>query len=139
MSAGRRALGISQPAPGYRGAMSIGPFSSPHGRSPRADALPQHWRALHEAARLLAAMAGNDQAGAAYIADECPDSLRRAEGWRLALIDQGMADTAAILEGGIRGLLSAKAAGVPTRAAAQALLDEFVMACDTMLELAPPV
>ncbi|MBC2670013.1 hypothetical protein ACFOON_10445 [Novosphingobium piscinae] len=106
--------------------------------SPRAEALLVQWRALHEAAGLVANLAGEPAAAAAPQADDGTESLGLANGWRLALIGRGLADTAAILEGGIRALLVARARGAEVRPAAQALWQEFLAARAALLALVPP-
>ena len=107
--------------------------------SARADALAAQWAALHEAAGLVAGLAGQAAASAALAGEPCPDSLLRARGWRLALAERGLADTAAILEGGIRALLVARSGGAAVHGAADALWQEFVAARQAMVDLARPI
>lgn len=102
----------------------------------RADALPAQWDALHAAAQLVAALAGEAPSGA-DLGGQCPDSLRQASGWRLALVTQALADTAAILEGGIRALLVARGRGAAIGPAAGALWQEFLAARQAVIALAP--
>ena len=102
----------------------------------RPEALSRQWAALHQAAGLVAGLAGTTAEAAPLLAGPCPESLRQASGWRLAMIGQGLADTAAILEGGIRALLVARGRGAPTGAAAQALWAEFVAAREALLAIA---
>lgn len=118
--------------------MTRSPFPAAPGQVPRVEALPGQWAALHEAAALVARLAGaaaHDHA-AALLTQPCPEPIRRAAGWRLGLIAQGLADMAAILEGGIRALLVAQARGGPVGPAAEALWDEFLSARAALLELA---
>lgn len=114
-------------------------FPDPAGPSaaPGAHGLPAQWAALHAAAQLVAGLAGEERAAAA-LAGDCPESLRLASGWRLAQISQALADTAAILEGGIRALLVARERGAAVTPAARALWDEFIAAREALLALAPP-
>ena len=105
----------------------------------RPEALSRQWAALHEAAGLVAGLAGATREAAPLLAGACPESLRQASGWRLAMIAQGLADTAAILEGGIRALLVARDRGAPTAAAAEALWAEFVSARAALLAIAASV
>jgi len=113
--------------------MALNPSLSLASDATRPEALSRQWSALHEAAGLVAGLAGTTVEAAPLLAGACPESLRQASGWRLAMIAQGLADTAAILEGGIRALLVARGRGAPTGAAAQALWAEFVSARAALL------
>lgn len=118
--------------------MTRSPFPAAPGLAPRVEALPGQWAALHEAAALVARLAGAKAHGqaTARLTEPCPEPIRRAAGWRLAVIAQGLADMAAILEGGIRALLVVQARGGPVGPAAEALWDEFLTARAALLELA---
>lgn len=98
----------------------------------RSDEVARRWAAVQHAAGVVAGLAGVD-AGEAT-----PAGFDRVPGWRLALIDQGLADLAAILETGIRALLNARGAGDPVRVAARALWGEFVEARVALQGLAGP-
>ena len=116
------------------------PHLQPQSAAPRAtlraDAVLPQWRALHEAAQLVAGLAGLSAAGAALAAAPGGEALAATQGWRLGLIGDGLADIAAILEGGIRALLAARSTGAPVEAAARAVGDEFVIARAGLLALA---
>lgn len=114
------------------------PRSAPDSPLLPPEVLVARWRALHEAAAVVAGLAGV----APPVCDADPDSpvavLGRAGGWRAALAGQAMADLAAILEGGLKALLAVHAGGADPRPAAQALWEEFVAARAALAGLAPP-
>ena len=104
--------------------------------------LTDRWRALHEAAAIVGALAGRsvtDDAGLLSDAIEAfPEAILRAGGWRLALARQGLDDLAAIMETGLSALLAVSARGRSPAHAAAALHDEFRAARTALLALAAP-
>jgi len=100
--------------------------------------LAAQWAAIHEAAALVAALAGQagDQSDAAV--GSYPAAIHRAGGRRLALALGGLADLSVILQAGLRGLLCVQASGANAAPAAQALHAEFRASRDALLKLAPP-
>jgi hypothetical protein len=101
-------------------------------------ALSMKWSALHEAANVVATLAG--LAPEAMTADQrnFPATLRDVQGWRRDLAEQGIEDLSAIMEPGISALLAAHARGVHPVAPARVLWDEFVAARDAVMKLGPP-
>jgi hypothetical protein len=100
--------------------------------------LGARWLALHEAAGVVAALAGLPLPEMTATLQAFPAAVAGAGGWRRVHADEGVADLSAILETGIRALLAVHARGAAAGAPARALWDEFVAARDAMLELAPP-
>jgi hypothetical protein len=98
------------------------------------DALAAKWAALHEAAGVVAALAG---AGAVACDSRFPARADAAGGWRLALAGQGIDDLAAVMRPGIAALVAASAGGAKPTAAAAVLWGEFVRARDAVLQLLP--
>lgn len=106
----------------------------------RADAATQaadaKWAALHDAAGVVAVLAGfADEPPSSEIRD-FPTAIRRAMPWRRELAHSGIDDLAAIMEPGIAALLAVHARGSDTRAPALALWREFRAARDALLTLA---
>ena len=121
---------------------ALPPAPTPPGPNPgpgaaRAEALVRQWAALHQAAGLVGGLAGQAPDAAALV-EPCPAAIAEVRGWRQALIAQGLADTAAILQGGIRALLVARAEGAAVTPAAEALWQEFVTARQAIVDLARP-
>jgi len=101
-------------------------------------ALGRRWAALHEAAGIVATLAGLDS-GAADSSDSAfTSAMRGARGWRRHMAEQGLDDLSMIMQTGISALLSAHAGGTQTAAPARALWDEFVAARDALLQFGPP-
>ena len=106
--------------------------------APAGPSLAARWAALHEAAQVIAAIAG-DPAPRAADGGNLAEAAARGAGWRLRLIDQQVEDLGAILTHGISALLAAHerdpaAASAPARA----LLGEFLAARRGILSLCPP-
>ena len=103
-----------------------------------ASAMSMKWSALHDAAGVVATLAG--LAAGPMTADirNFPAVMRDSGGWRRNLAEQGIADLGAILEPGLSALLAVHARGASPGAAAQALWQEFLAARDALMSLAPP-
>jgi hypothetical protein len=109
---------------------------------PRADGIPDvaalanQWDAVHEAAAAVGHLA---QLGREH-ADESIASLplRAAEkgGWHFEMVARGIEDLAAIMQPGLRALLSLTAQGQDTTAAALTLWREFHTSRSAILTLA---
>ncbi len=95
------------------------------------------WAALHDAAAVIAPMAGMAPEPMTAELRNFPAIIRDAGGWRQNLAEQGIEDLAAIMEPGIAALLAAYARGTNPAAAALALWEEFRAARAALLELAP--
>jgi hypothetical protein len=100
-------------------------------------AMSMQWAALHDAAEVIALLAGKAAEPMRPEVRNFPATMRDAGGWRRALAQQGVADLAAIMEPGIAALLAVQARGVNPAAPAQALLQEFQSARDGLLCLVP--
>ena len=96
------------------------------------------WSALHDAAGVVASLAGFVPEPMSAQLRNFPATLRDAAGWRRSLAEQGIEDIGAILEPGLSALLAVHARGVNGAAAALALWQEFVAARDALLALTPP-
>lgn len=155
--AGRREpvrLAIWQAGPGYfRESMSMhtpippqavaqGGALSASGRpafgQTSASALGVKWAALHDAAALVASLAGRAPEALGADLRNFPTAILAAGGWRRNLAEQGIEDLTAIMEPGLAALLAVHARGVDPAPAATALWQEFSAARDALLALAPP-
>ena len=103
-----------------------------------ASALGMKWSALHDAANVVAALAGLAAEPPRPDLRNFPAVVRDAGGWRRELAEQGVDDMSAIMEPGIAALLAAHARGADASAAALALWQEFHSARNALLELLPP-
>ena len=103
-----------------------------------ASAMSMKWTALHDAAGVVAMLAGMAAEPMRPEVVNFPAIMRDVGGWRRNLAEQGTADLAAIMEPGIAALLSVQARGVSPAAAALALWQEFQAARSGLLALIPP-
>ncbi|MEJ5976872.1 hypothetical protein WG901_09520 [Novosphingobium sp. PS1R-30] len=102
------------------------------------DVAVRKWIALHDAAAIVAALAG--------LAPEAPTAaltgfaaaIGQAPHWRRELAVQGIEDLAAIMEPGLSALIAVQAARGDAVAPAHALWLEFVAARDALLTLSLP-
>lgn len=107
------------------------------------------WAALHDAADAVAAIAGLgtelktglktglETGRVTSRIRNFPAQIRDVGGWRLDLAETGIADLSAIMTPGLTALLAVRARGQEASAAAQALWQEFQLARDTLIALAP--
>ena len=117
---------------------SSGPVRGhPSALRPAADPVARRWGALHEAAGIVAALAGAADAAPAADIAAFPAALRSLRGWRRTMVEQGIEDIAQIMETGIAALLSARESGAPCAAPARALWDEFLAARAGLIALVP--
>lgn len=124
------------------------PGSSPAGMLPgsgraefgqaSASAMSMKWAALHDAAGVVATLAGLATEPMKPEVRNFPAIMRDVGGWRRNLAEQGIADLAAIMEPGIAALLAVQARGVSPASAALALCQEFLAARNGLLALVPP-
>lgn len=121
-----------------RSARSLARSGRPRFGQGSASALSMKWSALHDAAGVVAALAGLEPDPMTSEVRNLPTVMRDAGGWRKELAEQGIADLSAILEPGLSALLAAHARGARPQAAAAALWQEFLTARDAVLALAPP-
>jgi hypothetical protein len=103
-----------------------------------ASAMSMKWSALHDAAEVLAAMAGIATEGMRPELRNFPAAMRDVGGWRRDLAQQGIDDLTAVIEPGIAALLAVNARGISPASAALALWQEFQAARGALLTLLPP-
>lgn len=103
-----------------------------------ASIMGMKWSALHDAAAVVATLAGQQAPAMSPPVRNFPATMRDAGGWRREFAEQGIEDLSAIMEPGLAALLSAHARGVNATGAALALWQEFIVARDALLALAPP-
>ncbi len=96
------------------------------------------WSALHDAAGVVAALAGLKPEPMDNAQRNFPANIRDCGGWRRDLAEQSLADLSAVFEPGIKALLAVHARGVDPSAPALALWQEFCTAREAMLALLPP-
>jgi hypothetical protein len=101
-------------------------------------ALSMKWSALHDAAGVVAALAGVTPDPMSAAARNFPAAVREAGGWRREHAEQGIDDIAAIMETGLAALLAVHARGADPRPAARTLHEEFLAASCALLALVPP-
>jgi hypothetical protein len=101
-------------------------------------AMSMKWSALHEAAGVVAALAGVAAQPMSAAERNFPATIRDAGGWRREHAEQGVDDLAAIMEPGLAALLAVHARGADPRPAARTLYEEFLAARAAVLALAPP-
>ncbi|MDP3907570.1 hypothetical protein [Novosphingobium sp.] len=96
------------------------------------------WSALHDAAGVVAMLAGIATEAMRADVRNFPAVMRDAGGWRRNMAEQGIEDLAAIMEPGMAALLAVHARGINPAAAALALWQEFHAARAALLALCPP-
>ncbi|QKG70836.1 hypothetical protein [Erythrobacter mangrovi] len=103
--------------------------------TPDVATLANQWEAVHEAAAAVGHLA---QLGREVVGDEVVGlPLRAAEkgGWHYEMVARGVDDLAAIMQPGLRALLSLTAQGQDTTAAALTLWHEFHTSRSAILSL----
>lgn len=95
------------------------------------------WLALHDAADVVAALAGVVAPAPGATERDFPAAMREAGGWRRKLAEQGVEDLSAIMQAGLTALLAVHAKGIDAQVPARALWDEFVAARAGLLTLHP--
>lgn len=99
--------------------------------------MARKWATLHEAAAVVAVLAGIDAGALVAQADTFPQALRDGAGWRRDLADQAIDDIAAMMEPGLSALLTIYERGGDPAAPALALWQEFDRARGALLAMAP--
>lgn len=102
-----------------------------------ASAMSMKWSALHDAAGVVATLAGMPSEPMRPDQRNFPALARDAGGWRREMAEQGIDDLSVIMEAGIAALLAVHARGVDSRAAALSLWHEFISARSALLALIP--
>lgn len=103
-----------------------------------ASAMSMKWSALHDAAAVVAMLAGIAAEPMRADVRNFPAVMRDAGGWRRSMAEQGIEDLTAIMEPGMAALLAVHARGISPAAAALALWQEFHAARAALLALTPP-
>jgi hypothetical protein len=103
-----------------------------------ASAMSMQWSALHDAAGIVAMLAGIAAEPMRPELRNFPAVIRDAGGWRRTRAEQGIDDLSAIMEPGLAALLAVNARGVNPASAALALWQEFQAARTALLSLTPP-
>ena len=102
-----------------------------------ASAMNIRWLALHDAAGVVATLAGLPHGKISAQDRNFPAIMRDAGDWRRSLAEQGIDDLSAIMQAGISALLGLHAKGASPVAPARALWDEFSAARTALLALTP--
>lgn len=102
-----------------------------------ADAMSDQWAALHDAAAVVAGLAGLPPQAQSDRQRNFPALIQSVAGWKLNLARNGVADIAAIMQPGLTALLAVHAREQDAAPAALALWQEFEHARDGLLALAP--
>lgn len=95
------------------------------------------WSALHDAAGIVATLAGIAPEPMRAELRNFPAVVRDAGGWQRDMAEQGVEDLTAIMETGITALLAVHARGIDSRAAAMSLWQEFLSSRGALLSLVP--
>lgn len=103
-----------------------------------ASAMSMKWSALHDAAGVIATLAGIAAETMRPEQRNFPAVIRDAGGWRRKLAEQGIEDLCAFMEPGLAALLAVNARGANPIPAALALWQEFLVARNALMALAPP-
>ncbi|MFC0589886.1 hypothetical protein ACFFF7_10710 [Novosphingobium aquiterrae] len=102
-----------------------------------ASAMSMKWSALHDAAGVVAMLAGLAPEPMRPEVRNFPAVMRDLGGWRRDLSEQGIDDLSAVMEPGLAALLAVHARGVNPAPAALALWQEFHAARAALLSLIP--
>jgi len=95
------------------------------------------WSALHDAAGIVAMLAGRTPEPMRPELRNFPAIVRDAGGWRREMAEQGVDDLSVIMEAGIAALLAVHARGVDAGPAAVSLWEEFQLSRAALLDLVP--
>jgi hypothetical protein len=137
MQAGMNAMSGSFTAAPQPGAVLPGAGRAEFGQA-SASAMSMKWSALHDAAGVVAMLAGIAAEPMRADVRNFPAVMRDAGGWRRERAEQGIDDLSAIMEPGLAALLAVHARGVNPASAALALWQEFHAARAALLALTPP-
>lgn len=103
-----------------------------------ASAMSMKWSALHDAAEVIALLAGIAPEVMRAEVRNFPAVMRDTGGARRTMAEQGIDDLSAVIEPGIAALLAVNARGINPAPAALALWQEFQTARAALLALVPP-
>ncbi|WP_310532815.1 hypothetical protein [Novosphingobium sp.] len=102
-----------------------------------ASSMGMKWSALHDAAGIVATLAGIAPEPMTAELRNFPAVIRDVGGWQRDVAGQGVDDLSAIMETGIGALLAVHARGIDASTAALSLWQEFMTARSALLTLAP--
>jgi len=100
-------------------------------------AVSMRWSALHDAAAVVASLAGIEAPAMSAQQRNFPAAIRDVGGWRREQAETGIEDISAVMEPGLSALLAVQARGADAGAPAAALWEEFVRARDAVIGLLP--
>ena len=100
-------------------------------------ALSVQWDAVHEAAAAVGILAQLGEEAVEDTVRNLPERAVAAGGAKLAMVTRGIDDLAAVMQPGLRALLSLTAQGQDTTSAALTLWREFHTARGALLALVP--
>lgn len=129
--------GTLSPFPGSAGAPALAGSGRASFGQASASSMGMKWSALHDAAGIVAALAGIAPEPMTAELRNFPAVIRDAGGWQRETASQGVDDLSAIMETGIGALLAVHARGINARTAALSLWQEFMTARSALLTLAP--
>lgn len=115
-------------------------FSKPANAEPThsgAAVLTRQWAALQDAGSAVAAMAGLAPEKLSQKVRQFPALIKDADGWRLELAKNQVADMTAMMQPGLSALLAVNARGQDATAAALTLWREYHAAREAVLLLLP--
>jgi len=118
-------------------ATMLPPAGKPDERMNEPAALASQWDAVHEAAAAVGILAQLGEEEATDEVRSLPQRAARLGGAKLEMIARGIDDLAAVMQPGLRALLSMTASGQDTTSAALTLWREFHNARAAVLALAP--
>jgi hypothetical protein len=109
------------------------------GNADCGDEIGRKWVTLHEAAAVVAALAGLPPEPIGAELRSFPRRLLDAPHFRRELGRQGLEDIAAIMEPGLAALIAVRTAGRDAAAPAMTLWNEFSASRDALLKLVLPL
>jgi hypothetical protein len=110
----------------------------PAGALDFADVTALKWTALHDAAAVVAALAGIPQQPLAAELHDFAGAVASAPHYRRELAAQGVEDLTAIMQPGIAALIAVRSRGGDATAPAVALWQEFTASRDALLAMVLP-
>lgn len=110
----------------------------PAGALDLADVTALKWTALHDAAAVVAALAGIPQQPLAAELRDFAGAVANAPHFRRELAEHGVDDLTAIMQPGIAALIAVRSRGGDATAPAVALWQEFTASRDALLALVLP-
>ena len=116
-------------------AMMLPPASCGPHELPELGRLGEQWEAVHEAAAAVGNLAQLGRESLTPEIEQLPHRAAEQGGWHYEMVAHGIEDLAAVMQPGLRALLSLTAQGQDTTAAALTLWREFHTARTAILDL----